>query len=98
MKKIIRYSVAYCDTPNLSAQFGTWDNCWNTLEEVRSFIKMSWNIIDNYGENAFLLSSMDWLVIEPVEFIHYNIFERLFMRKPYEIRVTPLKTQGSFFR
>lgn len=97
MKKITRYSVAYCDTFDLATQYGTWGNCWDTKEEARHFIKRSWNIVGNYGEDAFLLDSQEWLVVEPVQFTQYNIFERLFMKKHREERITHLAAQGSYF-
>ena len=97
MKVITRYSVAYCDTHDLSTQYGTWGNCWDTKEEVRYFINRNWHIIKDYNEEAFMLNSTDWLVIEPVQFAQYNIFERLFLHKPKEVRITPRAAQGSFF-
>lgn len=98
MKIITRYSVAYCLTSDLSTQFGTWGNCWDTKEEVRYFIEQSWKIINKKDNDAYQISSCDWLVIEPIKFIRYNIFERLFQNKTIEERITPIAAQGSYFR
>lgn len=98
MKIVTRYSVAYCDTPDLSTQYGTWGNCWDTKEEVQYFINRAWHIIKDYNKEFFMLDSNTWLVIEPVQFAQYNIFERLFLHKPKEERITPIKIQGSIFQ
>lgn len=109
MKKITRYSIAFCDTAELSSQFGTWGNCYNTEEEARDFIqseKLGWGraIIATEGQNAFQTRSY-WLVIEPIEFIHLNFIDKIFHKNlraqadsNNDIRITKMATQGSFFR
>lgn len=109
MKKIIRYSIAFCDTPELSSQFGTWGTCWNTEKEVRDVIqseKLGWGraIIATKGQNSFQTHSY-WLVIEPIEFIHLNFIDKIFHKNLHaqadsngDIRITKMAAQGSFFQ
>lgn len=110
MKKITRYSIAFCDTPELSSQFGTWGNCWDTEEEVRNYIQSEaasgWShrvIIATKGQNAFQTCA-GWLVIEPVEFIHLDFIDKIFHKNLRaqadsngDIRITKMAAQGSVF-